>query len=557
MSRLAFVATRKNEDRSERELYEMDLLLRVFGFKRAFLDLGIQTVAACTPAGHDYRIVDEYIEEIDYSMKVDAVALSAKTSCVTRAYKVADEFRRRGTKVILGGIHASLRPEEALEHVDCVVTGEAETLWPRVVADLEAGRLQERYDAAGFPPMDRIPVPAWKASPYGQYLMHQIQTTRGCPFRCKFCSVPDISGQDFRFKPVENVVREILSIPMGGGPIAKGRPLYVVDDNFISRTRYTKDLLRALVPLYRAGKLPGWSAETTLNVAQDEEMLDLFRDAGCATLIIGFESVSEATLNAMDKPVNFSLTYPEAVRRIHDRGITIVGNFIVGFDTDTLAVFKQTRDFIQQTGIIYPFFSILTPMPGTNLHDEVKDEGRLDHFRWELYDTRHVVFQPKHMTREQLMDGYVWLFEQCYGTGALFDRLERLWTARRKKGSSWLERQFIAWKLRADAKRSDEEHRRHFEAGIRLMNSKIPNVEAGQLLFTLDGYDFARFLRRFNSPKKAEHYRIFENPEPHLAKANETADLLKAQWENHRAQRKDAVLRAKSAGGAGSSLPIL
>lgn len=544
MAKIAFIATRKNEDRSERELYEMDLLLRVFGFKRAFLDLGIQTIAACTPAGNDYRIVDEYIEEIDYSIKVDAVALSAKTSCATRAYKVADEFRRRGTKVIMGGIHASLRPDEALEHADCVVTGEAEALWPLVVNDLNAGTLKHRYDADGFPPMDKIPHPAWEASPYQQYLMHQLQTTRGCPFRCKFCSVPDISGQDFRFKPVENVISEIASIPMGGGPILKSRPIYIVDDNFISRTRYTKELLRAMVPVYQAGKIPSWSAETTLNVAMDEEMLDLFRDAGCATLIIGFESISEATLNAMDKPVNFSLTYPEAVHRIHSRGITIVGNFIVGFDTDTLAVFKQTFDFIQETGIIFPFFSILTPMPGTKLHEEVKEEGRLDHFDWSLYDTRHVVFEPKLMTREQLMDGYVWLYEQCYGTSALFDRLERLWKNRTKKGSSWLERQFIGHKLKWDARKSDDEHKRHFREGIKLMNAKhLPNAEAGQLLFTLDGYDFTRFLRRYNTAKKAEHYAMFANPNAHLKVADETADLLKAQWENHRAARNRTTPR--------------
>lgn len=554
MTRIALVATRKNEDRSERELYEMDLPLRVFGFKRAFLDLGIQTVAACTPAGVDFRIVDEYIEEIDYAMKVDAVALSAKTSCVTRAYHVAAELRKRGTKVILGGIHASLRPEEALEHVDCVVTGEAEAVWPQVVRDLRDGTLKERYDASGFPPMDAIPVPAWSAAPYDRYLMHQIQTTRGCPFRCRFCSVPDISGQDFRFKPVPNVLREIAAIPRGGGPILKGRPLYVVDDNFISRTRYTKELLRAMVPVYRAGKMPSWSAETTLNVAMDEEMLDLFRDAGCATLIIGFESISEATLNDMDKPVNFSLTYQEAVNRIHSRGITIVGNFIVGFDTDTLAVFKQTRDFIQETGIIYPFFSILTPMPGTNLHEEVKAEGRLDHFRWEHYDTRHVVFQPKHMTREQLMDGYVWLYEQCYGTDRLLDRLERLWRTRAKRGSSWIEKRFIAWQLRKDAKRTgDPEHRAHFDEGIRLM-SRMEHADAGQLLFVLDGYDFARFLRRFNTPKKAEHYRIFENPEPHLAQAEKVANLLKMQWENHRAARNRTAPRRNP---TGSPLPLV
>src|SRR6185369_8441857 len=158
--------------------------------------------------------------------------------------------------------------------------------------------------------------------------------------RCKFCSVPDISGQDFRFKPVECVMAELRALPKSRSPIASGKPLYIVDDNFISRTRYTKDLLKAMVPLAKRGEIPSWSAETTLNVASDDELLDLFRDAGCATLIIGFELVTEATLNDMDKPVNFCLTYQEAVERIHGRGMTVVGNFIVGFDTDTLAVFR-------------------------------------------------------------------------------------------------------------------------------------------------------------------------------------------------------------------------
>ena len=414
---ITFVATRKNADRSERELYEMDLLNRALGFKRSFLDLGLQTVMACTPPGVSMRMVDEYVEEIDYDVETDLVALSAKTSCVTHAYDVARQFRARGKRVVLGGIHASLRPDEALEHVDCVVTGEAELLWPEVVRDAQAGTLKRRYDTVGFPPMDRIPPPAWETLRASDYLFHQLQTTRGCPFRCRFCSVPDISGQEFRFKPVDRVVQELRALPKSRGPVAAGKPLYVVDDNFISRTRYTKELLHALVPLYEAGELPGWSAETTLNVAADEEMMDLFQKAGCATLIIGFESVTEASLAAMDKPVNFCLTYQEAIERIHARGMTVVGNFIVGFDTDTVGVFKQTLDFVQNAGILYPFFSILTPMPGTKLFDDYKAAGRLDHERWELYDTRHVVFEPTHMTRDELMDGYVWLYEQATSCG--------------------------------------------------------------------------------------------------------------------------------------------
>jgi radical SAM superfamily enzyme YgiQ (UPF0313 family) len=530
MTKITFIATRKNLDPSERELYEMDVLIRVLGFKRSFLDLGIQTVMACTPAETQIGFVDEYLEDVDYSIETDAIALSAKTSCVTRAYQVADEFRRRGKTVIFGGIHPSLRPDEALGHADSVVTGEAEAIWPAVVRDLGSKNLRERYDAESFPEMAKIPVPSWRQGPSSQYLFHQLQTTRGCPFRCRFCSVPDISGQDFRFKPVENVVREILALPKSRGPIASGKPLYIVDDNFISRVRYTKELLRALIPLRERGEIPSWSAETTLNVAVDDELLDLFERAGCATLIIGFESVTEASLAAMDKPVNFCLTYQAAVERIHEHGMTVIGNFIVGFDTDTRAVFKQTLDFVQKTGILYPFFSILTPMPGTALFDEFKRSGRLDHEKWELYDTRHVVMQPKQMTREELMDGYIWLYEQSYASDKLWERLERHWRAR-PRGSNFLEKAFVTSRLAPDMLRGDSELRQFYKQGFALLGQRGLKADAGQLLYVLDSFDFARFMRRFSTTRRAENYRTFADPE--RADAPEVM-----QWQNEKAQRR-------------------
>jgi radical SAM superfamily enzyme YgiQ (UPF0313 family) len=288
------------------------------------------------------------------------------------------------------------------------------------------------------------------------------------------------------------------------------------------------------VPLRKEGVLPSWSAETTLNVASDDELLDLFRAAGCATLIIGFESVSEATLRDMDRPVNFCLTYQEAVERIHARGMTVVGNFIVGFDTDTRAVFKQTRDFIQKTGILYPFFSILTPMPGTKLFDEVKAQGRLFHERWELYDTRHVVFQPKHMRPDELMDGYIWLFEQTYGTQLLYDRLEAHW-AGRGRGGNLVERLFVAGRLAPEVARGDAQLRAHYGQGLKLLMNRSLGADPGQLLYVLDSCDFARFLRRFHSARKEENYRTFQNPE---SPAAEGGALEVMQWENTKAVKR-------------------
>jgi radical SAM superfamily enzyme YgiQ (UPF0313 family) len=213
----------------------------------------------------------------------------------------------------------------------------------------------------------------------------------------------------------------------------------------------------------------------------------------------------------------------------------VVGNFIVGFDTDTLAVFKQTRDFIQKTGILYPFFSILTPMPGTGLFDDMLAAGRLDHQRWELYDTRHVVFEPKHMRRDQLMDGYVWLYEQCYGTGLLWERMEAEWR-RRPKNGGLPEKLFVAARLGPWALRGDAELRRHFAEGSRLMASRGLNSDAGQLLYVLDTYDFARFMRRWSTPRRAENYRDFEAPEAAIQERSDKLSVL--QWENMKARAR-------------------
>lgn len=529
--KILFVSTRKNSSPLDRELYEMDFMTRVLGFKRSLLDLGLLTVAACTPRKHQVEIVDEYVQEIPYDTDADLVALSAKTSCVTHAYEVAAEFRRRGKKVVLGGIHASLRPAEALEHVDYVVTGEAEAAWPAFLETFENGKAPSLFKSEGFVPMAEIPVPAWDRIPMGEFMFHQLQTTRGCPFMCRFCSVPDIAGNEFRFKPVENVIREIRALPSSGKLKDKLKALYIVDDNFISKVRYTKDLLKAMIPLRESGELREWSAETTLNVTRDEELLDLFAAAGCSTLIIGFESISEATLLAMDKKVNFCLSYQEAIERIHKRGMSIVGNFIVGFDTDSLSVFEDTLKFIDDNNILYPFFSILTPMPGTKLHDDVVAEGRIDHFDWHDYDTRHVVFEPKQMTREQLMDGYCYLYEQAYASPRALRRLASYWERYRNKGSSLLERGFIWWKLRKYWNEGTLRFRRILRDGWKLTMDKKGDL--GQTLYYFDSAHFVDYLDRFKSANYATNSKIFRGE---LA-ASSAPPPAAPQWQSKRVAR--------------------
>ena len=525
--KILFVSTKKNLDPTERELYEMDLLCEVLGFSRSLLDLGLLTIAGCTPDRFRLSFQDEYLGPLDYDEEADLVALSAKTSCSIRAYAAAAEFRRRGRTVVLGGIHASLRPEEALEHVDCIVTGEAEEIWPQVLADLEKGELKQRYDSVGFPPMSRIPFPRFANLDPADFLFHQIQSTRGCPYRCRFCSVPDISGQAFRFKPVARLREEVAALPRRGRLVERMKSLYVVDDNFLSRPAFTKELLQDWRELRRQGLLPDWSAETTLNVAMDEELLDLFRQAGCTTLILGLESVSEKTLQSVQKGINFCLTYPEALERIHARGLSVVGNFIVGFDTDDLSTFQATRDFVFDNNILYPFFSVLTPMPGTELHDEMAAEGRLLHTDWSRYDTRHVVFRPRNMSVDQLLDGYVWLFEQCYRSDAAWANLQRSWRRPERWGSRWAERAWVRWRL-ARSRRLSSSGRAFARRAFRWMTQPGCKGDVAQLLYYLDSGHFAEFLHRYRSPHYAHHAEQFES-------GVSSSDAR--QWESKRARR--------------------
>lgn len=529
--KILFVSTRKNSDPTERELYEMDLMNDVLGFDRSLFDLGLLTILGGTPDRFEISMQDEYLAPIDYDEPCDLVALSAKTSCSVRAYEVAAEFRKRGKKVVLGGIHCSLRPEEALEQVDYIVTGEAEQTWLTFLDDFEAGHPERRYDTAQFPPMSEVPFPSFGQEDSKRFLLHQIQTTRGCPFQCRFCSVPDISGQAFRFKPVERVIEEVRALPRRGPLVERIKSLYIVDDNFISRTRYTKELLEALVPLRKKGEIPDWSAETTLNVATDEELLDLFRDAGCTTLIIGFESVSQETLKSMAKGINFCLSFQEATERIHQRGITIVGNFIVGFDTDTLSVFRDTRDFVFQNNILYPFFSILTPMPGTELHDEYDAAGRLDHKDWARYDTRHVVFDPAQMSREQLMDGYVWLYEQCYTSDAAWDNLRNHWQRPERSGAGLLERMFVNWRIRRSKVITDQ-GRAFSKRAMRHAGAHRGQGDMAQLLYYLDSGHFAEFMGRYKSSSYEQHARDF------VATLTPQA-AAEMQWDDQRLKRKN------------------
>ena len=383
--------------------------------------LGLLKVAALTPADWHITIVDEKVERLDWDQEADLVGITAMTTTVQRAYEIADHFRQRGRKVVLGGMHVSCLPDEAQPHCDSVLIGEAEGLWPVLLGDLAAGRLKPVYRHQERPSvLAGLPPPDWKLYADKKYLpVHFVETTRGCPVDCEFCAVTSAFGGKYRNRPQPEVLAELEGLtPFHRGPLALKNCVFFVDDNIISNRAYAREFLTRLAEL----KL-NWFGQASVNIASDPEILKLCQQSGCRGLFMGFESLSPETIAAMGKRVNRPREYLEIVQKIHDHGIGIDGSFVFGFDTDDAGVFDRTLDFVMQAKIEVAYFSILTPYPGTRLYQRLAQTGRIVTQDWALYDANHVVFKPTILTADQLLDGYYRVFKEVYSLPSICKRL--------------------------------------------------------------------------------------------------------------------------------------
>ena len=317
-------------------------------------NLTMPTIAALTPPDVKVTIIDEYVQEIDFDAPVDLVGLTAVITQSTRAYQIADQFRRRGVPVVMGGHHASTLPEEALQHCDAVVIGEAEGIWPTVIEDAKRGKLEPLYQMNGYPSLEGLPKPRLSLLPLHRYCtsFFPIQTTRGCPFHCDFCAVTSFFGGTYRFRPAEEVVEEVKAI--------SSRNIFFVDDNIAANPSRAKELFQALIPLRLR-----WLSQANLTIANDPELLDLTVKSGCFALFIGLESLSEANLKQVGKTFNRPAEYPEAIRRIQKAGIHIWASFIFGLDDDDETVFERTVRFLEQNRLPMASFFAYVPLPGT------------------------------------------------------------------------------------------------------------------------------------------------------------------------------------------------
>ncbi|MBI5286089.1 MAG: B12-binding domain-containing radical SAM protein [Deltaproteobacteria bacterium] len=373
------------------------------GGKAGFVRLGLPTIAAMTPPDWDVEILDTRVTPVDFNKRVDLVGITAFTAEIPSAYEIADGFKRRGVKVIIGGVHASAMPEEALGHADSVVVGEAELVWKDVLEDFNNGGLKPIYRSNRLIDMTAMPVARRDLLDRKMYVsgFNTIQATRGCPFDCEFCAVTAFFGKRFRTRPVMEVIEEIKGFDT--------REFFFLDDNIAGHPGYAKGLFKALIPLKRT-----WGGQTSITIARDEELLSLYARSGGRYAFIGLESLSRKNLEGMNKGWNSPSGYKESIKRIHKAGINIVGSFIFGLDEDEPSVFKDTLDFIMENKIDAAQFHILTPFPGTRLYETFEREGRITDRDWARYHTGEVVFKPKGMSPEELQQGYFWIYRNTY-----------------------------------------------------------------------------------------------------------------------------------------------
>ncbi|MGZ4831847.1 MAG: B12-binding domain-containing radical SAM protein [Terriglobales bacterium] len=378
-----------------------------------FQQITMPYLAAFVPPHWTVRHVDEAVAPIDFNAPADLVAITFHTPSAPHAYDVAARFRQRGVTVVLGGPHVTLMPEEAQAHADAIFVGEAESHWPRFLAEFETGNYQSRYCCVEPPGLEQAPMSRHDLFHRRDHTAGVLFATRGCVYRCDFCTLAVMYKSSLRKRPVEVVAQEYGSF--------RGKVVILWDDNIAGDIHYAKALFRALAPHRK-----WWSSQASIHAAEDDEFLELAARSGCKQLFIGLESVSQASVNEVSKGFNRVEKYAQAIERIHSHGIAVQAGIVFGFDHDTESVFEETLDVLEQSGVQNATFNILTPFPGTRLHERLDAEGRILTCDWSKYNGRtDVVFHPRHMSPEALLNGYRYANARFYSWGSICRRLSR------------------------------------------------------------------------------------------------------------------------------------
>ena len=373
--------------------------------------LALYILQGLTPSKHEVKIIEEEAEDVDLDEACDLVGISCMTANAPRAYILCEEFKERGKTVILGGVHPTILPDEALQYASCVVIGEAEGVWENLLEDFQNNVLKKKYydprpDLGVYVPKDFSRIIKKRL-----FKLVPIMTTRGCPYNCDFCCVTNLFGKKIRHVSIENVVRDIKE--------SGARNFMFLDDNIIGNPKYAKELFKAIKPLNII-----WVGQASVSLlVKDDELIQLAADSGCKALFFGIESVSEDQLKTMRKAFNEIDQMENAFKKIKKMGILIHASMVFGFDNDTKEIFDDTVRFLTKNKVSTVSFNVLTPYPGTKIYNDLKKEGRLTTTDWKYYDHNTVVFKPKNMTPYELQMGKINARKKFYTLSSVLERL--------------------------------------------------------------------------------------------------------------------------------------
>ncbi|MEO0123628.1 MAG: radical SAM protein [candidate division WOR-3 bacterium] len=384
-----------------------------------FQPLGLGIIASLTPDNWEITMIDENFVSFHYQ-EADLVGITTFTATAPRAYEIAQIFRKKNIPVVMGGFHITMYPDEALQFADSLVLGEAENVWHSLIKDFEFGNLKKVY--SGIPAdLNNLPLPRRNIFS-NEYIFGSIETSRGCPMDCKFCSVSAFYGRNQRFRPVEDVLNELKTIPQ--------KKIFFVDDNIIGFTPSSKERLKDLCRIMIEKNIKkDWWCQTTFSFGEDEDLLYLAAKSGCKLLFIGIEAQDTPALMNINKKLNLKTGNQKMeiiFRRINEYGIGVIGAFMFGMDTDTMKTIKERTDYIIKSNANAIQITYLTPLPGTRLYEELYNQGRIIYTRypedWEHYTFAEVTYHPLGMTVSELENARNYVVKKIYNLGAIFKR---------------------------------------------------------------------------------------------------------------------------------------
>lgn len=402
MLKLLLITASSNEIRRIRKT-------RVINFQQVTMPY----LATLTPPNWQVEHIDEVQEKIDFDKKVDLVGITFHTPSANHAYQIAAEFRKRDIPVVLGGPHVSLLPDEAEKHSDAIFIGEVEETWNEFLIDLTNKSVKKRYVQKHPPSLANLPMARKDLFHRKDHSDGILCATRGCPYQCEFCVLAVMYKNKFRKRPVAQVAKEYGSF--------KGKVIVFWDDNIAADPQYAKELFREIAPYKK-----WWSSQTSIHAGWNDELLELAAKSGCKQLFIGLETVSQASLNDAHKSFNRVEDYYKIIQRIHSYGISVQVGIIFGFDEDDKNIFSKTINFLQAAGVQNATFNMLTPYPGTPLFKRLENEGRILTYDWSRYNGRRdVVFRPRNMSCDELLEGFKWANDQFYSLKSIGKRLSK------------------------------------------------------------------------------------------------------------------------------------